>query len=694
MRNLPIAILTVATLSLFVTLLFLGASSAGELNSSAPAAHAAPLGAQSASALGEYIVEFQEGLNGYSGVEDTHIFEYAPDQNYSVDTPMATGEKQRRSTIVGFNMAPVPPEASVVTATLYLYASGWSGGSLRVDLHYISRTNVISELTWLKASAADYWGLPGCNDIATDRPDQREDYEDILTVPEWYSWNVTNVVQGWVDGSLPNNGLLLRGASQHSLNKVSFASSEADLTHRPRLVIRYVGPAPIYTATPTPTNTPTNTPTDTPTPTNTHTPTSTPTNTRTPTSTRTPTPTRHATRTPTPTRHATRTPTPTPTPGLPPYLVVTHVGNLENCVGKDTWWYQILPALRHRLLEEMEVLDLADLDGLSASPTWQEVDQAIEAFAGDKYEDIGAILIVGGPGVVPFAVVDNPVFESCKNSGTKAEDCDDRDIVYTDDVYADFDGDIIPDVPLARLPDGQDLALILGQLRRDPRLDLEGAYTLGHHNREGEAQSIANMIGDSPDWSAPDDHNDVNSDDLEVQLLYFILHGSNRNTSTWWGEDPNKPRPTPMPSGPTRYESTTALTVNEATTDDEVGILLSNACYGAYLDGNQTPGNSLALRFLKDNAQAFVGFTTMTYSCLRYESFEGNVELVWTTTCNNPLFNSLFMQRVVDGEEPLMAYFNTKNDFLGHISSDEERKALHASVFYGVPPYLRLVIEF
>ncbi len=323
MRKLPIAILSAATLSLFVTLLFLGGSSAEELNSSAPAAEAVPPGAQRAAALGEYIVEFQEGLNGYSGVEDTHIFEYAPDHNYSADTPIVAGEKQRRSTIVRFNMAPIPAEASIVTATLYLYASGWSGGSLRVDLHYISRTNVISELTWLKASATDYWGLPGCNDIATDRPDQREDYEDILTVPEWYSWDVTNVVQGWVDGSLPNNGLLLRGASQHSLNKVSFASSEAGLTHRPRLVIRYVGPAPIYTATPTPTNTPTSTPTNTPTPTNTHTPTSTPTNTRTPTSTRTPTPTQ--TQTPLPTYTGLPTNTPTPSTTAAPSPTATQV---------------------------------------------------------------------------------------------------------------------------------------------------------------------------------------------------------------------------------------------------------------------------------------------------------------------------------------------------------------------------------
>jgi hypothetical protein len=134
--------------------------------------------------------------------------------------------------------------------------------------------------------------------------------------------------------------------------------------------------------------------------------------------------------------------------------------------------------------------------------------------------------------------------------------------------------------------------------------------------------------------------------------------------------------------------------VNEATTDDEVGVVLSDACYGAYLDGNQTPSDSIALRFLKNDAEAFVGFTTMTYSCAQYATFGSETRLVWTTTCNNPLFNALFMQRVVDGEPPLMAYFNAKNDFLGRISNNEERKALHAMVFFGVPPYLRPVIEF
>jgi hypothetical protein len=46
-----------------------------------------------------------------------------------------------------------------------------------------------------------------------------------------------------------------------------------------------------------------------------------------------------------------------------------------------------------------------------------------------------------------------------------------------------------------------------------------------------------------------------------------------------------------------------------------------------------------------------------------------------------------------------MAYFNAKYDFLdriGQMSEDttQEEKALHASVFYGVPPYLRPVITF
>lgn len=162
---------------------------------------------------------------------------------------------------------------------------------------------------------------------------------DTVTVPdgwegsgEYYYWDITELVQAWVNGTYSNYGVMLKGYEGPNDAMRWFSVREDDDSAQwPRLLVDWSVPptstptptkTPTSTATPTlgpPTFTPTNTPTRTPT--NTPTATSTPTSTVTPTSTGTPTPTSTITPTPTlgpptltPTNTSTRTPTNTPTP--------------------------------------------------------------------------------------------------------------------------------------------------------------------------------------------------------------------------------------------------------------------------------------------------------------------------------------------------------------------------------------------
>ncbi len=341
------AIFLAALVGLVITLLVLGISTAqgGDLYASDGGPIAVALANQE-----QHTVVFQEGLGGYSGVEDTHVDAYSPNQNYSASSPLRVGYKQRRASIVKFNLAPIPPEAVIETATLQLYADGWSGVSVPLSVYYITRTNVISEVTWGAASASLPWGQPGCEDTTADRRASPEASVVVNRIDRWWEFDVAAVVQGWANGSLANNGLLLRGDSSYNSAYINFSSSEAVLADRPKLVVTYRGPAPIYTATPTPTNTPTRTPTPTFTPTATNTPTRTPTNTATPTFTPTQTSTPTPTNTPTNTSTPTRTPTPTlsPTPTLTPTRVmaptVVTVNIPSSAVdGLQNWGYLRLP---------------------------------------------------------------------------------------------------------------------------------------------------------------------------------------------------------------------------------------------------------------------------------------------------------------------------------------------------------------
>jgi pimeloyl-ACP methyl ester carboxylesterase len=400
MRRVSAATIIVAMASIVLMLLVLQAASAAELDPT-QSGGGVPERVSYSSEPAEHVVVFQEGVGGYSGVEDTSVYMYAPERNFSSDPSLPTGEKQRRAAIIKFNLAPIPPDATIIAAALDLRASGWSGSAVPIEVYYITRTNLISEVTWQRASSAEPWGTAGCEDPTTDRRPEPEDMQIITSVPERFQWDVTDVVQGWVEGNLTNNGLLLRGASAYSLNSVTFASSEAIPDDRPKLVVRYWGAEPIYTPTPTPTNTASPTPTDTATPTVTNTPTNTPTSTPTNTPTATPTPTNSPTSLPTytgmPTATATKTftPSPSPTPTEVPTATVVEI-NIDSAYDPATnrALLRLPPGYQHGQPVPLVV-------ALHPWGGWAE--QAMSAFYADSITERGWLLLA--PEAKPYQYV-------------------------------------------------------------------------------------------------------------------------------------------------------------------------------------------------------------------------------------------------------------------------------------------------
>jgi len=198
---------------------------------------------------GEYEVELYEG--GEGGCKDTYI-----DKDYQLAKnsgagQLKVGNKQKYAAIVKFDLSPVPQDAEIEWAQLRLFSSGNPMGALPVDVHYITRTNVISEACWTESSSGVNWGSPGCGDTTSDRRPEYEDRQFIDGMYQWFQWDVTKVVRGWVNDGLLNNGLLLRGGSSQNSGTFRFDSSEASVEeHRARLVVHYLGAPPIHTPTP------------------------------------------------------------------------------------------------------------------------------------------------------------------------------------------------------------------------------------------------------------------------------------------------------------------------------------------------------------------------------------------------------------------------------------------------------------
>ncbi|MBM4430209.1 MAG: DNRLRE domain-containing protein, partial [Chloroflexi bacterium] len=244
-------------------------------------------------------VTLQKGSAGYGGSEDTHIYQYAPNTNYCQRDLLEVGYKQQYAALLHFDLSTIPAQALIEQATLHLYAVGWSGSNLSLDLYAILRNTQPCQTTWNQAQAGSNWALPGAN-AATDRRSVPESSVTTSGIYQWYPFDITSLVQEWVEGSLPNNGMLLRGSSSLSTVTFRLASTQyATVSQRPKLVVTYrAGTGPVQTPSATVTGTRTTTATFTPT--RTGTATATRTRTATPTPTQTPTRTRTPTRTGTP----------------------------------------------------------------------------------------------------------------------------------------------------------------------------------------------------------------------------------------------------------------------------------------------------------------------------------------------------------------------------------------------------------
>lgn len=258
----------------------------------------APSPTATASIGSTQVITLQQGVSGYFGTQDTHIYAYAPTTNYSTQAALSIGYKQQWASLLRFHLSAIPVGATVTAASLEIYAWGWSGGGAVVTCgsYAIVRSTQLSQATWTEAQAGNPWGTAGCNNITTDRRAIPESSIIVNSPQRWYTFDLTALVQSWVNGSVANNGVLIRADDPMSTSTFYFAAAEHSVAaERPRLVITYTdGSASTPTVTPTRTATATVGPT------------ATATRTRTPTGTRTPTPS--------PTRTATQDPNQTPTP--------------------------------------------------------------------------------------------------------------------------------------------------------------------------------------------------------------------------------------------------------------------------------------------------------------------------------------------------------------------------------------------
>jgi hypothetical protein len=256
-------------------------------------------------------------VDGYFDAADTFLTSGNPYNNYASSDRMYVRGDGNEVGLLRFGLpAELPAEAHIIEARLEIYPYARTGASsLDMALYAMQREWVSDQATWLLARNGEVWSKAGA---AGGPGDYRPEWAAFSTARytfDWVSFDVTEMARAWLNGSVPNFGIILRASGMVGL-EYAFRSSDytAAIAQRPRLVIRYdVAEPATPTATPmAPTATATPTPSVTATVTSTNLPGATATRTATATgapATATVTATRTATPTGAPPATATATPT-------------------------------------------------------------------------------------------------------------------------------------------------------------------------------------------------------------------------------------------------------------------------------------------------------------------------------------------------------------------------------------------------
>ena len=276
-----------------------------------------------------------------------------------------------------------------------------------------------------------------------------------------------------------------------------------------------------------------------------------------------------------------------------------------------------------------------DLNPVSPEDPWSlklaliDLDNALA----HKGAMIGALLIVGGPEVVPYHNLPNPV--------------DDIDLeVPSDNPYATRDENyFVPEWPVGRLPGGS---------QKDASLLIQGLQSIAAHHAQVTQKrnwfqrwldrirrsrifssnskksswgytaaiwrraslSVFRPIGAphtlfiSPPVQAESEeiHNTKTGLSPSVRLGYFNLHGL-QDSSNWYGQrDPSEP--TELPDYPIALRPQDIKNSGQAPQ-----VVFSEACYGAHITDKDVE-EALALKFLTSGSQTVVGSTCTSYGSI------------------------------------------------------------------------------
>gem|GEM_PF-4163599 len=179
---------------------------------------------------------FSERLQPNASVGiDAFINQNAPDTNYGSQTMLVAGEQAGKygGALVQFT-ASIPANANITSATLKLYFyNAQNSNQINLSTRLVTSSWAENSVTW--------------NTIPSFTPQ----YTDKVTLTNsygWVAWDVTQMVQGWVNGSYTNYGILVApDAKTAGTAKYFYSSDYTNASLHPILEINYTTDDPEIT---------------------------------------------------------------------------------------------------------------------------------------------------------------------------------------------------------------------------------------------------------------------------------------------------------------------------------------------------------------------------------------------------------------------------------------------------------------
>jgi RHS repeat-associated protein len=170
---------------------------------------------------------------------DCYLVSGSPDTNYcgvGTNLDVGTSGSSTSRALLKWDLSGLPASAIVLDANMSLYLQSAANSTpVVVGAHHV--TSAWGQTaTWNKRDSVNNWTVPGGDFVANTAGGNTP--TTIGAAGNWYHWRFTQLAQGWLNGSIENDGILLKSEDDSVQNVLHFSSS-ADYSFLPELRFTY-----------------------------------------------------------------------------------------------------------------------------------------------------------------------------------------------------------------------------------------------------------------------------------------------------------------------------------------------------------------------------------------------------------------------------------------------------------------------